>query len=172
MSDPIAPGLVQLGDQFNQHRVTGWVPHAEIRGMDPRLDVALISQVTENFWQGGCMHDVELPAFFDFVLSLYPWEQYKLDPRTERLEVKMYDSLDQDTGQVDELADLLLDRIYDGQTVLVHCQAGLNRSGLIAAAVLVKQGMSPDDAIQHLRTNRCGLVLSNETFEDYVRTLA
>lgn len=172
MAEQIAKGIVKLGEDFTQHRVQGWVPHAASRGMDPNLDVPLISHVHEGLWQGGCMHGVVLPADFDLVLSLYPWEQYTLTGKTKRHEVKLYDSLDQEVDAVDGLADLVVRQLKKDQTVLVHCQAGLNRSGLVAAVVLVKLGFTPDDAIRKLRESRCELVLSNEAFENHVRSLA
>lgn len=167
MTDQIAVGEITLGDEFSQHRIYGFVPHAQLRGMDPKLDVALISHVDGNLWQGGCMDRVELPAGFKHVFSLYPWEQYTLPEGCERVEVKMYDSLDQDTDQVSDLADQIIEALKDGPT-LVHCQAGLNRSGLLAATVLVKQGHTPEDAIALLRKSRCNLVLCNESFEDHI----
>jgi protein-tyrosine phosphatase len=51
---------------------------------------------------------------------------------------------------------------------LVHCQAGLNRSGLICALALVADGCAPADAITLLRERRCSAVLCNEAFERYV----
>lgn len=48
---------------------------------------------------------------------------------------------------------------------LVHCNAGVNRSAMIVALWMVNvTGMSPLNAIQHLRAVRSQSVLSNETF--------
>jgi protein-tyrosine phosphatase len=122
-----------------------------------------------ELWQGGCIMSIKLPEDFNFVLSLYPWEKYHLGPDTERLEVTMYDSLDQATEQADELADLVVGKLLDGQKVLVHCQAGLNRSGLITALALIKLGSTPSEAIDLLREQRTTEVLCNSAFEEFVR---
>lgn len=173
MTDQIAKGTVTLGPDFSQHRITGYVTHAMGKpGVDPNLDVPLISHVKGGLWQGGCFHDVQLPEEFDYVLSLYKWEKYALGPNTTRDEITMYDSLDQGFEQVEELADDVASRLRAGQIVLVHCQAGCNRSGLLAARVLMKRwGLDADAAISLLREQRSPLVLCNDAFEAYLRAL-
>lgn len=168
MTDQIATGLVQLGEDFQAHRIRGYVPHAAARGIDPNLDVPLISHVEGGLWQGGCLNGVRLPDEFDFVLSLYPWEQYNIGPNTTRIEVTMYDSLSQTFETVDDYAQIVSDRLDAGETVLVHCQAGLNRSGLLAARVLTLRGHRPAEAINLLRAQRSRLVLCNEAFENWI----
>lgn len=165
--EQIAKGTVVLGEQFMHHRIKGWVPHAHARGIDPNLDVPLITNVEGNLWQGGCMHDIALPHQFDYVLSLYPWEQYKIGPNTVRDEIQMYDSLDQATDQIDLLAQGVVDRLNNGENVLIHCQAGLNRSGMVTARVLTLMGKTPQEALETVR-KRSPLVLCNETFESWV----
>jgi hypothetical protein len=171
MTDQIARGEVTLSDDFNKNRITGYVPHAANRGLDPNLDVPLISHVEGGLWQGGCPDyvAVELPDGFDYVLSLYPWgAQYILPDGCERDIVTMYDSLGQGLEQVDELAEGLAERLRNGQTILVHCQAGLNRSGLLAAATLKKMGHTGEEALKLLRESRSPIVCCNETFEQHI----
>lgn len=168
----IAEGKIILGDDFSLHRIRGYVPHGAARGLDPNLDVPLVSHIEGSFYQGGCMGGVRLPDGFDYVLSLYPWEQYILPEGCERDEVRMYDSLDQGFEQVEQLAEGVAERLSDGQTVLVHCQAGLNRSGLLAATTLVQhRGHTPASAIGLLRSRRSPLVLCNEAFENFIAGL-
>lgn len=171
MTKQIARGQVVLGDDFTQHRIKGYVPHAAARGIDPELDVPLISHVEGNLWQGGCMNGVKLPSGFRYVISLYPWERYDLPEGCFRREVRMYDSLDQGFDQVVDLAVQAAEFVRKAPT-LVHCQAGLNRSGLLAATILVKHlGKTPAEAISLLRSQRSPLVLCNEAFENWVRGL-
>jgi protein-tyrosine phosphatase len=54
---------------------------------------------------------------------------------------------------------------------LVHCQAGLNRSSLVAARALVLDGMTPDNAITLIRAMRSPACLSNPSFERWLRAL-
>lgn len=163
----LAKGTVVFDDEFHEYRITGFVPHAAARGIPPQLDVPLISHVVGGLYQGGCFNGVLLPDSFDFVLSLYPWEKYRLTGDTTRKEVKMYDSLEQAFDQVDELAQEVADLLAEGRTVLVHCQAGLNRSGLLAARALMFMGHTGKEAIELLR-RRSPLVLCNEAFEEWI----
>lgn len=55
--------------------------------------------------------------------------------------------------------------------VLVRCQAGLNRSGLVIALVLYKFGVDINDAINLIRVKRSPYALCNSVFVDYLRSL-
>jgi protein-tyrosine phosphatase len=169
MAEQIAQGVVHLGGSFAEHRITGRVHHAP-PGVDPNIDVPLVSHVIDNLYQGGCMHGVQLPEDFRYVVSLYPWEKYRLPEGCFRKEVRMYDSLDQATGRVDELAADVVTYCKNGPT-LVHCQAGLNRSGLVAARALTLMGYSGKEAIALLR-RRSPLVLCNQTFASWIEGIA
>ena len=48
--------------------------------------------------------------------------------------------------------------IDEGGRVLVHCRAGLGRSGMIAARLLVERGMAPEHAIAKVRAARPGAI--------------
>ncbi len=61
-----------------------------------------------------------------------------------------------------------------GRLVLVHCGAGLGRSGTVAAAFLVREGMAPGAAIERVRELRPFSVETEEqetAVEDYARRL-
>jgi len=45
-----------------------------------------------------------------------------------------------------DLAGQLEERLTGGEFIVVHCRAGIGRSSLIAAAVLVREGLSPAEA--------------------------
>jgi hypothetical protein len=59
-----------------------------------------------------------------------------------------------------------------GKKVLVRCQAGINRSGLVTALVLIRDGYAPVDAIRLIRDKRCEAALSNSLFEEYLLNVA
>lgn len=62
-------------------------------------------------------------------------------------------------------------RLAGGERVLIHCRAGLGRTGTIAARLLVECGMTPLQALNAVRAARRGTVETLEQ-ERYVLTLA
>lgn len=52
--------------------------------------------------------------------------------------------------------------------VLIRCQAGLNRSGLVTALVLVREGYSPQKAIELIRERRHSMALFNRQFVKFL----
>jgi len=55
-----------------------------------------------------------------------------------------------------------------GARVLVRCQQGVNRSGLVTALILMLDGMTATEAIALLRDRRGPAVLNNTTFEQWL----
>lgn len=64
-------------------------------------------------------------------------------------------------------------RVLDeGGVVVVNCFAGLNRSGLIAALILMLAfDMSAEYAIAHIQRHRSDLALGNESFTRFLRSV-
>jgi protein-tyrosine phosphatase len=150
-------------DPMTQHMV-GVSTH----GLMP-FDVPFISEIVPNLWLGGCEDGLILPSFIKHLVSLYPWESYTANHELDsRLEVRMYDSTDQEFDQVDKIA-LWLNACRDWAPVLVHCQAGLNRSSLVVARALMLNGMASGEAIELVRKKRSPACLSNPSFERWLR---
>ncbi|NJL82150.1 MAG: protein phosphatase [Chloroflexaceae bacterium] len=78
-----------------------------------------------------------------------------------------------DEGLPDSMAafSALVERVVAalsaGKTVLIHCKGGRGRTGMLAAACLVKLGYSPEAAIAKVRQIRSG-ALSTVIKQDYV----
>ena len=68
------------------------------------------------------------------------------------------------------LADLS-SMLHDGARLAIHCRAGLGRSGLLAAALLVWRGVAAEEAIATIRHCRPGAI-ETDGQEGYIRTLA
>ena len=131
----------------------------------------LVSHIKDNLYVGGCVQDTNVEGYFRHIFSMYPWERYAFDAlKTELHEFKMYDSHDGlDIDTVETVSDAVVEALGDGGNVLVHCQAGINRSNLVASRVLMKRyDMSSTDAIALLEEKRHPLILSNQVFKDYV----
>jgi len=153
-------------------RMSGVATH----GMTP-FDVPFISQIEGNLWQGGCQTGLQLPHFIKHIISLYPWEAYRINHDIDtQVYIKMYDSIEQSMEQVDAIANLINICVKDGPT-LVHCQAGLNRSGLVAARSLMLRDdewdrmYTAEEAIALLRSTRSPAVLCNPAFESHLKSL-
>ena len=133
-------------------------------------------EILPGLWQGGTEDDDVVgrpkPAGhygrchpFDLVVTLYadaqpvPWE-------VEELRFGFPDS--SLTPRAIERAVALSahahSRWQSGARVLVRCQAGVNRSGLVMALTLMRHGLSAVDAIGLIRERRGPAALSNRHF--------
>lgn len=164
MNDPTKIDLTMTNERDPRvKRLHGMTHHGHIR-----IDVPVITLVEGNLWQGGCENGLILPDDIRYLVSLYKWESYEYDSLdADPVVIEAFDSLDQDPKEFIELARLTKGFADKGPT-LVHCQAGLNRSGVVAALVLVMNGYSPEEAIEKLRESRSPAVLCNPSFEEFV----
>lgn len=132
------------------------------------VSVPLVSHVDGNLWMGGCVDGVRLPDDFEHVVSLFSRGAYEVGPGTTRTQLRMDDvPEDPDPAVVEAVVDSAVAAAERGKT-LVHCEAGLNRSGLVVALVLMRRGRSAREAIELLRERRSSEVLCNLVFERWV----
>lgn len=149
-------------------RMVGTAYHPKPDGTP--FDVPYMSEILPGFWQGGCENGLVLPEFIQHVVSLYPWEQYTINHKITSYQLHWWHD-DEDLPSLARLratAQWVAHCLEDGPT-LVHCQAGLNRSSLLAAATLVyAKGMEPAMAVLTLRDHRSPACLCNPYFQRYV----
>lgn len=147
-----------------QQRMKGVTYHGNVE-----FDVPFITQIADNLWQGGCKDGLILPTHINFVVSLYPWERYTINHKVRGEQyIRMYDDPNQATDQIEDIARQVNIWRKKGN-VLVHCQAGLNRSSLVVAKALMLDGMTAEDAINLIRDKRSSACLCNAGFERYLR---
>lgn len=110
------------------------------------------------------------PEHFDTVVTMYAYAR-PVDWFVKEFRFGIYDS-DMKDFQTDELHDIVIAAHRDwkkGKRVLVRCQAGINRSGLVMALMLIREGYSAEDAINLMRTKRGEAVLANKHFERWLK---
>ena len=149
---------------LTSHHVEGISLHRDVP-----FDVPLFSHIEGNLWMGGCPVR-SAPEEFKYIVSLYPWEPYTLAEFQVKTEARLQDVLTiPDEEQLYTLARCVNAYRRQGVT-LVHCQAGLNGSGLVSALALIEEGMNAVDAIALLRDKRSPAVLCNRAFEEWLLT--
>lgn len=72
---------------------------------------------------------------------------------------------------VHEAVVRVINHMHRGNKVLVRCQAGYNRSGLVVALALIDMDYGdPDDIIALIREKRSKWALCNPRFVDYIKS--
>ena len=147
---------------FDNHHIEGFA-----RMGNTPFRVPLLSEIEPGFWQGGCPIG-HAPKEFDFIINLYPWESYKTYRHQTVLQAQLLDSGDMPDKKLLLVLARHVNECRKAGMTLVHCQAGLNRSALVAGLALVESGMTGEQAIKLLREKRCDAVLCNKTFESWL----
>lgn len=109
---------------------------------------------------------------FDMVVSLYTRPDHGPDERVPHYTYEMADAPleDRDYQAINYLADKVAEATQQNKSVLVRCQAGMNRSGLVAGLSLVKQGWTTDQVLDRMRNARSPYVLFNKSFVAHLRS--
>ena len=142
----------------------------------------LYSMIAPNLFQGGTddldvIHlaqtnnrpRTDLP--FDAIVTMYAWAR-PADWKVQEFRYGVPDAsiTDIDLDRLRQAIDFGYDRWKQGDRVLVRCQAGLNRSGLVLALILIKDGLKPAEAIARIRDNRGEDALFNRDFHNWLLT--
>ena len=145
-------------------------------------DVPLHSKILDELYQGGTDDEATVyrgnkrlptvgdPRPFDSVVSLcaytlpvgwlvkemrFAFPDGPLEPWTIK--------------EIEAIAEWVYAQWKAGDRVLIRCQAGMNRSSLVTALVLLKDGLSADEAIALIRKQRSEYCLSNRHFIEYLQ---
>lgn len=107
------------------------------------------------------------------VLLTVAYDAYVAPPQTPNWGLAVFLPLaDRDEAPDAELlaavVALAAELVRAGKRVLVHCAAGVNRSGLVAAMILIRLGLSPSEALGRLRAV-VPEALNNQTFQGLVQ---
>ncbi len=134
-----------------------------------RLD--MVNTIAENLDMGGNYVDY---GDYDMVVSC---EAYPNPARVTGYKgIFIHLPLEDSDGEFNEDACKIVGGIVSvvrdsGRNVLVHCTAGLNRSGLIVALALMANGLTADQAIDLIRERRDQWALCNESFVEFLQSI-
>ena len=140
----------------------------------------LWSEILPGLWMGGTSdrsqlgHVEQVPEItnlhFDTVATLYAYA-LPVDWYVKEIRLGFYDhdQVDLDQRDIDQAVSSIYSDWKAGKRVLIRCQAGWNRSGLITGLVLMREGYSANEAIELIRTRRSLNAICNQTFEQYLR---
>jgi len=106
-------------------------------------------------------HELSLTAEAEIaVANGIEFVSYPIEDRTVPLE------LDSFTNLISGLAD----RVLDGHGVAIHCRAGIGRSGITAAAVMVRIGFEPETVFARISAvRRCAVPDTYEQTEWFIQ---
>ena len=106
---------------------------------------------------------------FDTVVTMYSYAN-PVDWNVKEYRYGIYDSIIADINlpRLERLVEEAYSSWKNGERVLIRCQAGLNRSGLVTALVLMKDGYSAREAIELIREKRSPEALFNDHYVDWL----
>lgn len=130
------------------------------------------SEIVPGLYQGGVINQMSTTEGFDVVVSLIPYDLddwLQCHDGGERIDIPMFDSPDlANADELRDIASIIADCVGQGQRVLVRCEAGLNRSGLVVALALMAMGMDARSSIDLIREKRSKWALCNRAFHDWL----
>jgi hypothetical protein len=151
--------------------------------IDPYYPLALRTQILPNLWMGGTDYNDRIEtgmgdfayvtaADFDSVYTFYG-NANPVDWLVEEYRYAFYDSEHHplDVERLRRAVYLAYEDWRNGKRVLIRCQAGLNRSGLVTALVLMRAGFTAQDAIDRIRSLRDEQCLYNKGFVKFLLNL-
>jgi protein-tyrosine phosphatase len=141
---------------------------------------SLYSEIAPNLFMGGTADEdvihqavaynkarTDLP--FDAIITMYAWAN-PADWRVQEFRYGIYDSAigDIDLDRLKQAVQFGYNRWLSGDRVLVRCQAGLNRSGLVTALIMMSTGLDAETAIEQIRKNRADVALFNNNYVEWL----
>ena len=146
----------------------------------PYQPISLYSEIAPNLFMGGTADEdvihqavaynkarTDLP--FDAIITMYAWAN-PADWRVQEFRYGIYDSAiaDIDLDRLKQAVEFGYNRWLSGDRVLVRCQAGLNRSGLVTALIMMSTGLDAETAIEQIRKNRAEIALFNNSYVEWL----
>ena len=140
---------------------------------------SLYSEILEGLFMGGtddedviqvaAPHRQVSETPFQAIVTMYAWAR----PAPWNIQEFRYGIPDASIRDIDlarlrEAVEFGYKRWKAGDRVLVRCQAGLNRSGLVTALILMKAGHDAQSAITKIRKERAEVALFNREYAEWL----
>lgn len=123
-------------------------------------------------YQGGAQPNI-WPEGIDVIIQLNKDEnpRYHIPPNHyhSAWQIPDGDPTEDEQVLIRALASHAHSFLREGKNVLVHCSAGLNRSGVVVARTLIDMGYRPDDAIEMVQIARGPGALGNPYFRAWLQ---
>lgn len=139
------------------------------------------NEIIPGLYQGGHFHNCLNPPHlrktvvmdqFDKVYSLYRAIGHGPSSGAQcELIIEDANSLtEQQLESVNNMADSVASYVHQDYSVLVRCEAGYNRSGLVVGLAMLHLGYEFDETLRLIRENRSPYALSNEYFVSLLKS--
>lgn len=139
------------------------------------------NEIVPNLWMGGMLYGPTAEPFFpdssdfDVCVSMAGRGHPKLQlPNVEHFHPYLIPDGElhgEEKKFVHEAVVKVINHMHRGRRVLVRCQAGYNRSGLVVALALLDMDYGdPDEIIALIREKRSKWALCNPRFVDYIKS--
>ena len=146
----------------------------------PYEPASLYSEIAPNLFMGGT-DDADVIHYaasnrrrtdmpFDAIVTMYAWAQ-PADWQVQEFRYGVPDATIShiDLGRLKQAVEFGYNCWLAGDRVLIRCQAGLNRSGLVIALILMNTGLDAETAILEIRKNRAEIALFNEGYVEWLK---
>lgn len=140
----------------------------------------LYSEIAPNLFMGGTEDEdtIHVPQRsyaprkdlpFDSIITLYAWAR-PADWHIPEFRYGIPDASiqDIDLNRLKQAVEWGYNQWMRGDRFLVRCQAGLNRSGLVTALILMQCGLSGEEAITLIREKRAAYAICNDAYESWL----
>ena len=141
--------------------------------------IALSARPRGGEWLADEVDDWKRAGVSAVVSLLEPQEEQDLDLHGEAAEVR-HDGLEfvslpipdrqvpKSEAALGRALENMEHSLSKGKNILIHCRQGVGRSGLVAACLLVKKGMSPGAAVEKISTARGVAVPETEEQREWI----
>lgn len=136
------------------------------------------NEIMPDMWMGGMYFGPSMAACvpedqFDVVVSMAGRGAMGTRVKNDRVTQHLFYIDDGQLGPLEmqyvmEAAQLVSEYWAEGDKILVRCNMGLNRSGLIVALALIDHGNEAQAVIDRIRSRRSPNALCNEWFVKYI----